>query len=174
MRQPLPILNQIRVASPCGAAWDGMTGDERVRHCADCDRKVYHLSGMTREAAEALLMQHEGRLCVRFYQRADGTVLTQDCRVGASRARKRMAWIAAAVAAVLGAVGLGAAMNREQIAESTRDSRLRQIEPFRSILNRLFPVSMGKFVMGEVAAPMPAGGGSGSGVAPGGSGGSKE
>ena len=28
----------------------------------------------------------QGRLCVRFYRRADGTVLTQDCPVGLRRA----------------------------------------------------------------------------------------
>jgi hypothetical protein len=40
---------------------------------------VYNLSEMSQESAEALIAETEGRLCVRFYQRADGTVLTRDC-----------------------------------------------------------------------------------------------
>ena len=30
----LPLLARIRVATPCTADWNAMTGDDRVRHCA--------------------------------------------------------------------------------------------------------------------------------------------
>ena len=50
---------------------------------------VYNLSGMSRTEAENLLMNSEGRLCVRFYQRADGSVITQDCPVGWARLKQR-------------------------------------------------------------------------------------
>jgi len=80
----LPILDNIKVAAPCAAEWSKMTGDARQRHCADCNKHVYNLSEMTRDEAQALLIEKEGRLCVRYYRRHDGTILTADCPVGRS------------------------------------------------------------------------------------------
>ena len=96
-KKSLPILNSlddIRVASPCHAAWDEMSpvtasDGERARFCGDCEKNVYDLSAMTRVDAMALIERHEGRCCVRFYQRPDGTVLTEDCPVGLRAALKR-------------------------------------------------------------------------------------
>ena len=42
----LPVLDNIRVAAPCNADWNDMTGDDRVRHCGSCSKKVYNLSDM--------------------------------------------------------------------------------------------------------------------------------
>ncbi len=102
------ILDNIYVASPCSAEWDQMDGDARSRHCQLCDKNVYNLSGMTRAEAEALLVAKEGRLCVRYFRRADGTVLTRDCPVGKARLARRMkiaAWsTAGAAVAAIGAV----------------------------------------------------------------------
>jgi hypothetical protein len=82
-------LDNIRVASPCLADWDAMYGDDRKRFCGDCKLNVYNISGMTRDEAEALFMNAEGRLCVRFYRRADGTILTSDCPVGWAKVKER-------------------------------------------------------------------------------------
>lgn len=90
-------LNSIRVASPCSADWNAMNGDERKRFCGECRLNVYNLSEMTRYDAEHLLRISEGRLCVRYYQRADGTILTKDCPVGWGRVKKRVSVMAAAV-----------------------------------------------------------------------------
>src|SRR5688572_16217193 len=100
-------LNNIRVASPCPADWDQMYGDGRKRFCGECKLNVYNLSGMTRDEAEALIMNAEGRLCVRFYQRRDGTVITQDCPVGWARVKQRTRLYAAAAAALLMALFTG-------------------------------------------------------------------
>jgi hypothetical protein len=75
-------LHQIGVKSPCEASWKAMKGGGAVRHCAECDRKVYDLSAMSRRQAEALLAGAEGRLCVRFYRNADGTIHTENCPQG--------------------------------------------------------------------------------------------
>src|SRR5688500_3609243 len=56
----LPVLENIRVATPCRADWKLMTGDERTRHCGDCKKNVYNLSNMTRDEAEALILEKEG------------------------------------------------------------------------------------------------------------------
>ena len=105
-------LPHVRVASPCPANWDEMLGNNRVRFCGQCKLNVYNLSGMTRQEADAVLTRTEGRLCVRVYQRADGTILTEDCPVGLQAVRQRLTRIATAVlSAVFGwVVGVGAAV----------------------------------------------------------------
>jgi hypothetical protein len=100
-------LNNLKIASPCPANWDGMYGDNRVRFCGDCKLNVYNLSGMTKIQAEDLLRKTEGRLCVRYFQRADGTVITKDCPVGWRAVKKRVSNLAAAAfTLVLGLLGL--------------------------------------------------------------------
>lgn len=89
-------LNNIKVASPCSMNWDEMYGNERKRFCGDCKLNVYNLSGMTREEAESLIINTEGRLCVKFYKRADGSVITQDCPVGWAKVKQRAQMVATA------------------------------------------------------------------------------
>src|SRR5437016_12464169 len=79
---PLITLDNLRVASPCPMTWEQMSGDDRVRHCLECKLNVYNLSDMTRRQAQRFLAQHEGRLCVRYYRRADGAIITRDCPWG--------------------------------------------------------------------------------------------
>lgn len=100
-------LNNIKIASPCSANWDEMYGDNRKRFCGDCKLNVYDLSGMTKEAAEALVTNAEGRLCVRYFQRADGTIITADCPVGWAKIKQRTKLYATAVASMLVALFSG-------------------------------------------------------------------
>ena len=100
-------LNNIRIASPCLADWNEMYGDGRKRFCGDCKLNVYNLSGMTKDEAEALIMNAEGRLCVRFYKRADGSVITADCPVGWAKVKQRTKLYATAVASLLMALFTG-------------------------------------------------------------------
>ncbi|MEP7148991.1 MAG: hypothetical protein ABI857_08915 [Acidobacteriota bacterium] len=90
-----PIKN-LKIASPCSADWNAMRGDARKRFCSECKLNVYNLSGMTRYDAEHLLRLSEGKLCVRYFQRPDGTILTQDCPVGWARVKQRVSIFAAA------------------------------------------------------------------------------
>jgi hypothetical protein len=86
-----------------------MIGDDRVRHCAQCDLDVFNLTSMTRAEAESLIASaNEGRVCVRLFRRSDGTVLTRDCAVGV-KAKRRLPMIAASIAGV-GAMVSAAAM----------------------------------------------------------------
>jgi hypothetical protein len=97
----LPMLNNIRIASPCSESWDGMVGDDKVRFCGGCLKNVYNLSAMTEGEAQELITEKEGDACVRLYRRKDGTVITSDCPVGVRR--KRVTKIAAAALAFGGA-----------------------------------------------------------------------
>lgn len=101
-----PVLDNIRVATPCRADWSQMTGDDRVRACGECNKNVYNLSELTREEAEALIVAHDGKLCVRYYQRTDGTILLADCQVGIAAKRKRRIVAAGAAALLAGGGGL--------------------------------------------------------------------
>jgi hypothetical protein len=102
-------LKRVRVAAPCPAEWERMRGDERVRFCDQCSMNVYNLSDMTRREAEVLLTRTEGRICVRFYRRADGTILTNNCPVGLRALKRRVSKIASATlsAVVSFCAGLG-------------------------------------------------------------------
>lgn len=116
-RARLPVLDNIRVASPCSADWSKMTGDERTRHCGDCKKNVYNISELTRDEAERLIVEKEGRLCVRYYQRMDGTILLKDCVVGVRRKRRRRVIVAGAAAMLAGGAAIAFAKFREEARE---------------------------------------------------------
>jgi hypothetical protein len=146
----LPMLDQVRVASPCPVSWDDMTGDERVRHCDQCNLKVYNLSDMTRAEAEAFLAEASGkggRVCAGFWRRSDGKIITRDCPVGLARARaaiaRRTSRIAAGFALIFSAV-VAMATRR------TEEPRLRTLEPFASIARALNPIAP---FLGPMAPP---------------------
>lgn len=97
-------LTNIRVASPCPAGWEKMAGDERVRHCSECNLNVYNLSAMTERQVKELITASKGaRLCTRFYRRADGTVLTQNCPWSLRAMTRKVSRLgAAALSAIMG------------------------------------------------------------------------
>ncbi len=96
-----------RIASPCTVPWDSMQGDSRARHCEECGLRVFNLSEMSSEEAAEFIESAEGRTCVYFYRRADGTLLTRDCPVGLRAVRRRVAALFAGAAALLGFITLG-------------------------------------------------------------------
>jgi hypothetical protein len=120
-------LDTVRIATPCEANWDEMAGDHRVRHCELCNLNVYNLSGMSRKAAEAMLTNTEGKVCVRFYRRSDGTIITADCPVGLRAFRRKIARTAAAcMSAVLTFfAGLGLYNSFQP------ETQIQQIEPVK-------------------------------------------
>src|SRR5438309_11233433 len=96
----LDLLGLVDVASPCDQPWEQMPGDAQVRRCASCARQVYNFSELTSVEARELLLQREGRLCVRFYRRKDGTLLTRDCRSPFDALSRKIARAALGVATV--------------------------------------------------------------------------
>jgi hypothetical protein len=123
-------LASIRIATPCDASWDAMAGDDRVRHCALCDKKVYDVSQLT--SAEAVALFGTDTLpCLRLHRRRDGTILTSDCPRGVARAKRRLA-IAGATAA---GVALAAAYGGDAV---------RVLTPPEATTDRVIDVSMGE------------------------------
>jgi hypothetical protein len=157
------ILGSVRIAAPCKASWERMEGDDRVRHCEACKKNVYNLSGMTRSEAEALVKGSEGRLCVRFYRRPDGTMLTQNCPVGVMAIRKRMATtLACACTLFLSLYSYASNMARQKPLEPTTKAepmsayeQARRIEAVRVVLDRLYPPPL-RATMGDVTMGAPA------------------
>lgn len=147
-------LDRIRVASPCKASWNDMTGDDRVRHCHLCKMNVFNLSGMSREEAQRLVQGAEGRLCVRYYQRADGTVLTSDCPKGLAAIRRRLVVAAAALVGVFGVVTSGLAYAFGGASRPRPNPPVRVADPIPPDPGPVpdQPI-MGRMVMGEVASP---------------------
>ncbi len=147
-------LENLKVASPCSQDWDAMVGTERKRYCGECKLNVYNLSGMTRGAAENLIANTEGQLCVRYFKRADGTVLTQDCPVGWRAFKKRVSVGATAFASLIFSLisGLGlAAMFSQSKAEM---GELISYQPTPKPKSQ--PTPKGDYpIMGAIAAPSP-------------------
>ncbi len=80
MKEKSP-LDSLILTYPCPINWDTMDGNERERLCKQCDKKVYNISDMSRKEAEEILRtKSDGtRNCIKFYQRADGTITTDEC-----------------------------------------------------------------------------------------------
>jgi hypothetical protein len=128
LRRRLPMLDRIEIASPCNVPWDSMEGDDRKRFCGECKLDVYNVAAMTRAEAEDLVAR-DGRVCVRLFRRADGTVLTADCAVGLRLKRRRRLGVmcvaastaAASVFAVLQAIHAEQPARTEHSAAKTAD-----------------------------------------------------
>ena len=148
------MLDEIRVASPCSADWDEMSGDARVRFCGKCEKNVYNLSQMTRDEAESLVREKEGRLCVRFYMRADGTMLTQDCPIGVEKKRLRQrVWRAFSSVAASAAILAGLAGGRARADLCVKDGKPAPTQPKPPLLGHVNPKP--PEMMGKIAMPPP-------------------
>ena len=112
-------LDRVRIAAPCKAEWMQMHGDERVRFCDQCKLHVYNLSAMTQREAARLVASTEDRLCVRFYRRTDGTILTRNCPVGLSAIKRRVTnfagFIFAAVTTLLLGISVTTSTRRDEV-----------------------------------------------------------
>jgi hypothetical protein len=138
----LPMLDSVRVASPGHASWGEMLGDDRVRFCTSCEKNVFNLSAMPRDDAERLLAERmNGELCVRFFQRADGTIMTQDCPVGVTKRRRKLA--------VLAAAGAGAMA----LAATSMFARSMGKPVIGATMGEMAPIDTAPVTMGSAAAP---------------------
>lgn len=94
-------LDSIQSPSPCCKNWDKMIGDERVRFCHCCEKSIYNLSAMKRKEAKKMLINSSGKLCIRYERRADGSIITADCKLyGITRTSRLAAGVLSASLAI--------------------------------------------------------------------------
>jgi hypothetical protein len=110
-------LDHVRIAAPCDANWDSMFGDERSRFCGQCNLNVYNLSDMTKTEAEQFVARAEGRVCIRYYIRRDGSIITNNCPVGLRKIKRRLSRVATAIGSTvvsfLAGIGIYGLVNRD-------------------------------------------------------------
>lgn len=71
-------LDQVRIAAPCGESWEAMDGNARTRFCAGCGHHVHNLSAMSRAEAQDVLARADGRVCIRFHPKPNGSPMTSE------------------------------------------------------------------------------------------------
>lgn len=132
-------LDRIAVETPCRVPWATMAGDDRVRFCCQCNKHVYNIEDLSRAEAETLIASRTGELCVRFYRRPDGTVVTRDCSPR-FRLLRLAAWLFicsfVAVSFVFGLIQSNATARESQ---SRYNNWARKTEPFKTALEWIDP-----------------------------------
>lgn len=140
------VLSGMRVAAPCAVSWDSMEGDERARFCGQCEKNVYNISEMSSREAVSLIREKEGRLCVRFYRRADGTVMTDNCPVGLRRIRNLLRLVAVTVLTPLVAIAFSGQADAQGLVGAPSCPRF-----YQGQLNGIGVVSETSFDKSQVA-----------------------
>jgi len=139
---------RLKVASPCDANWETMTGDEAKRFCSLCKKDVYELSNMSLEEVEMLLAaQSTMGICGRFYQRSDGTLITSDCSIGKAKKRKKQrVTIMAGATAALAIYGGHNLYAGDSVSNKGEIAPIEDVEPVYRQME-----DFGEMTMGDVA-----------------------
>jgi hypothetical protein len=102
--------HSLKIESPCHADWGAMAGDARKRHCGECRLDVFNFSEMTQREVDRVLERakkraakhSDARLCVRYVQREDGSIVTKQCATGfRANLLRAVRWTSAMVAALI-------------------------------------------------------------------------
>lgn len=131
-----------------------MRGDDRVRHCTHCTKNVYNISALSREEAIKLIEDSGGKLCVRYYTRPDGSIMTNDCGLPMSKRHPTLRPIMAAFT-LFGLAALLPAFSRAPEIGFSESSSF----PFSEIVNRLLErIGMrSSATMGDPSVPISSG-----------------
>jgi hypothetical protein len=136
-----------------------MVGTNQVRHCQQCNQRVYNLSDMSRKEAEALIRNKEGRLCGRFFRRSDGTVMTRDCPYGMRSLARPIAWVLGIAAALFFVFGAALFAARSQSGDPGQPGQ----SAWEFIRSFFEPAPPPRMIMGDIC---PVGGPDGNPPAP--------
>lgn len=153
-------LDHVSIAARCNVDWDSMFGNERVKFCGQCKLNVYNLSEMTKVEAERLIANSEGRLCIRYYRRRDGSILTRNCPIGLRAIKRRVKRVASAIGSAVvtffAGLGIFGLTDRQSFSPHFETGEMVIEEPSQSISTPLIvtpvtvkyyaPVTMGRMV----------------------------
>jgi hypothetical protein len=103
--------------------------------------------------SEALILEKEGKLCVRFFRRKDGTVLTDDCPVGLKAIRNLYRRTAACIGACVSLL-LSLPVWSKDVNDTNKTTILGQTtaKPGSTETKSTKPISP-RLLQGDVAAP---------------------
>ncbi len=113
MSKSIRSFDRMIIPAPCNADWDSMIGNERVRFCEHCSLHVTNLSSLTRPEAMRLVARSEGRLCVRFMKRSDGSIVTKEVAERVHHIARRVSRIAAGAFTATLSLSNAAAQNQQ-------------------------------------------------------------
>src|SRR5262249_31745223 len=105
---------------------------------------------LTQEEAEDLIVRSEDRLCVRLYQRADGTVMTADCPLALQSIRRGVYWrIAKVIGVAFFFLALGAGVS-SSLADKPRKSSRQPAGPITPVVDWIMDKLCPHPIMGDV------------------------
>jgi hypothetical protein len=108
------LVRVLRIAEPCPAAWDEMSGTAAQRRCSHCSKTVHHLSAMDpATVVDLLATATPGGICVRVRCDRQGLVL-HDAPTEPRAAQPRFRLLGPAVFGAL--VACGAPTDRDASA----------------------------------------------------------
>lgn len=127
-------------SSACTVNWNKMSGDGRIRWCAQCQHFVYNPERLSQSELASLIWFREGINAQVLYRRTDGKVQTRNCRNQSYRMAARLVLPAAAMSAVLVLVGgLASALQPGQAsAEASLSSASSNIAITKSVSQQPF------------------------------------
>lgn len=130
------------IPAPCDADWDSMIGTDRVRFCEHCNLQVTNLSNLTRQEAMRLVARSEGRLCVRFVRRTDGSIAAKQSEKKLHQISRRVSRLAAGA--------FTATLSLTSAAAQTTNSQPRAVAVAEAIAPQ---VSVGSSLSGVISDP---------------------
>ena len=99
----------------------------------------------------SLVFNHEGRLCLRFFRRVDGTILTSDCPVGLQAIRRRAARIVASIVTMLATLSFGSWFVQRARAQPNDSAVQNPPGPLARLIDWIDPPDV--FILGALALP---------------------
>ena len=66
----------LQIGTPCPKRWDDMSGDAKRRFCQHCQLHVHNLSAMKPGERSQFVTESDGRACISYEIRPDGTMVT--------------------------------------------------------------------------------------------------
>lgn len=106
-------LDRLATVSSCPESWQAMSGGERARFCAQCQKHVYDLAALEAREVEALIQATQGRFCARITRDRSGRIVTREPEIPQlhlqpmTSVRRASPVVAAVVTAVVGLTGAG-------------------------------------------------------------------
>jgi len=113
---PRHFLNNLIIPTPCSADWNSMVGNDQVRFCEHCSLHVHNVSALTRNQAERLVAQSNGKLCVRYIRDPAGRPALLPAAQKLHRIGRRVSQLAAG--AFSASLSVSSALAQERVAPS--------------------------------------------------------